>query len=357
MSTKTGMKPTRIAIVGAGVSGLSVGVCLAETLPHGATDLMILAEKFTPDIVSHSAGAIFMPGGTYTGGVNEPFEKASRRWSRDTFHWLTKIHEAGEGGASGITQWPAYKVYTEVHGTLYYKDLLTDFKVLSPAETLAANLPPTLKTAWSFKTFVVDVTKYLPWLMQRFRDQGGVIVQRKVHSLSELSDYDIIVNCSGMDARELAGDLGVYPVRGQLVAVRAPWIRHICYHRELDLSHVAYMFPRGEEILLGGTAEPNVWSTEPDPATTDAIYRKCLELCPQLKGAEVVRSWACLRPVRETVRLEMVGATEDVPAAVVHNYGHGGQGYILSWGCAKEVIKLVQQCISEKQILHPVSKM
>jgi D-amino-acid oxidase len=43
-----------------------------------------------------------------------------------------------------------------------------------------------------------------------------------------------------------------------------------------------------------------------------------------------------LRPVRPEVRLEAVGR-------VIHCYGHGGAGVTVSWGCAEEVLGLVEQ--------------
>ena len=49
----------RIGIVGAGVSGLSVGLCLLET--YGIhLDVTIMAEKFSPDTTSDHAGAVFI---------------------------------------------------------------------------------------------------------------------------------------------------------------------------------------------------------------------------------------------------------------------------------------------------------
>jgi D-amino-acid oxidase len=48
----------------------------------------------------------------------------------------------------------------------------------------------------------------------------------------------------------------------------------------------------------------------------------------------VLRDQTGLRPVRPTVRVEREGR-------VVHNYGHGGAGYTLSWGCAQEVVRLL----------------
>ena len=51
----------RIGIVGAGVSGLSVGLCLLETYgTHLDLDVTIMAEKFSPDTTSDHAGAIFI---------------------------------------------------------------------------------------------------------------------------------------------------------------------------------------------------------------------------------------------------------------------------------------------------------
>jgi D-amino-acid oxidase len=45
--------------------------------------------------------------------------------------------------------------------------------------------------------------------------------------------------------------------------------------------------------------------------------------------------------VRSTVRVE---AERVAPGCLlVHNYGHGGAGITLSWGCAAEVVELVEQ--------------
>jgi D-amino-acid oxidase len=43
------------------------------------------------------------------------------------------------------------------------------------------------------------------------------------------------------------------------------------------------------------------------------------------------------------------GNPEDVTHGVprVHNYGHGGSGVTLSWGCAEETLRLVSQILSE----------
>jgi D-amino-acid oxidase len=67
----------------------------------------------------------------------------------------------------------------------------------------------------------------LPYLFERFRKSGGRFVQAKVHSFDDLikaGGYDMIVNCSGLGSKELASDVEVKPIRGQVSRVVAPWM-------------------------------------------------------------------------------------------------------------------------------------
>jgi len=64
--------------------------------------------------------------------------------------------------------------------------------------------------------------------------------------------------------------------------------------------------------------------------------------------AKQVREWVGLRPGRKSVRLEK----ETIPLAsgrlrVVHNYGHGGAGLTLAWGCAGHAVRLASEMLEE----------
>ena len=67
---------------------------------------------------------------------------------------------------------------------------------------------------------------------------------------------------------------------------------------------------------------------------------KCQSLWPELDRSKVVGVSVGLRPSRKEVRLEVENITG---RKVVHNYGHGGAGVTLSWGCADEVVRLLSQ--------------
>jgi D-amino-acid oxidase len=102
----------------------------------------------------------------------------------------------------------------------------------------------------------------------------------------------------------------------------------------------AYVHPRGADCILGGTLEVGRWDTEPDPATADSILRRCRDLVPQLASAKVLAHVAGLRPGRPEVRLEE-GERAPSGTRIVHDYGHGGAGITLAWGCAGDVARLV----------------
>jgi D-amino-acid oxidase len=99
--------------------------------------------------------------------------------------------------------------------------------------------------------------------------------------------------------------------------------------------------PRSEDCILGGTLEVGNWDTEPDPAETAAILERCIDIAPPLAGVRVFESVVGLRPGRPRVRVEL--DHDLLPIPVIHDYGHGGAGITVSWGCAQDVAALVDQ--------------
>jgi len=96
----------------------------------------------------------------------------------------------------------------------------------------------------------------------------------------------------------------------------------------------AYVLPRSRDIVVGGTEDVGDWSRTPSPETARALLERAERLVPGISRARVLRHRVGLRPARDEVRLERVGD-------VVHCYGHGGAGVTLSWGCADEVVALL----------------
>jgi D-amino-acid oxidase len=86
-------------------------------------------------------------------------------------------------------------------------------------------------------------------------------------------------------------------------------------------------------MILGGVAQPGEWNREPNPATAAAIVARCVEVEPRIRDARIIGHRVGLRPTRPYIRVEeqQLGG-----ARVIHNYGHGGAGVTLSWGCAIE---------------------
>ena len=117
--------------------------------------------------------------------------------------------------------------------------------------------------------------------------------------------------------------------------------------RCLDDDHgplaMTYIIPRGDDCILGGTAEKGVWDDTPSAETTANILRRARTLEPRLHDAEVLSVAAGLRPGRDAVRLEAEPLGER--CTLLHNYGHGGAGFTLAWGCADEVVRLAKDAL------------
>ncbi|KAK7879073.1 hypothetical protein WMY93_034146 [Mugilogobius chulae] len=119
---------------------------------------------------------------------------------------------------------------------------------------------------------------------QRFtvkKSHGGVVEQRRVSSLEkpevsrgavrldELRSFDLIVNCSGLGAKTLARDDSVFPVRGQVLKVEAPWIQHFIR----DGDGKTYIYPGIRSVTIGGTRQERDWRLELDQRDTRGFWR------------------------------------------------------------------------------------
>ena len=341
----------RVAVVGAGVIGLSAAVCLAETYGR-QLDITVIAERFSPNTTSDRAGASIQPySPTSDTGGSSNSNALLTRWARATIDRCRQLYESSERLSSGVHFTPGYSVYPHDVPLPWWRNLVQDFRVLTKKEANEADLPVDYSTFWSYKVYFIRGKFHLPWLLKRFRDSGGLVEQRRVCSLSELQGYDVIVNCTGLGARELVGDESVYPYRGQIVVLRnSIGLRH--FYEGLENSEESvYLFPYEDVIVVGGTLESHNYSTESDPKTITSILKRNAELVPAIIDAQVVDTYACLRPYRPTVRLETESADGQSGSIVVHCYGHGGQGWTLHWGCALDVAALVGQELTTKGLL------
>ena len=320
-------------MVGAGVVGLSTALLLSERLGPSVS-VTVIADRFSPFTNSDASGASLIP---FNLGKEGEQEAQQRRWFVETFQHLQDLNCSRDARPAGISLVGGAVAFKEETPLPWWKDIVFGFRQVpwNSQEARALAIPPSYKSIWFFSTYMLTCKQYLPWLMARFKEKGGRVEKRRVGKLAELLKvYDAVINCSGLGARDLAGDSTVFPVRGATVVVQAPWVKQFF----MDMSDLRYIFPRSDGVVLGGTKEES-WSEEPDDKESSAIIQRCSELVPSLADAPVLFQRVGLRPVRPSVRMEV----DRELGGVVHCYGHGGQGVVLHWGCAKDMVNLVHE--------------
>lgn len=202
---------------------------------------------------------------------------------------------------------------------------------------LPADLPDGYTCGWWYTAPVIDMPTYLAYLVTRLRRTGGVVEPGRVGRLADAARLaPVVVNCVGIWARELVPDPAVTPTRGQLLVVENPGIDWFFIEHD-ESPTPTYLLPHGAHLVLGGSAEPGRTSLSPEPATTAAIRQRCAAVERSLAHARVLSERVGLRAYRPEVRVE----PDEQMGQVIHNYGHGGAGVTLSWGCAGEVLRLV----------------
>jgi len=314
-----------ITIIGCGVIGLTTGIRLLES-GRGAT---IIARDLPPATTSNVAAAVWFPYHVL------PFDRVLD-WSLAS---LDVYYALAADPATGISLMTFIDLFDEAVPNPWWCKAVRTFRRPEPGE-----LPAGYADGHVAEVPLIETPVFMAWLVERFRALGGRIEQREVTDLPALAaERGLVINCTGLGARQLAHDSSVYPVRGQIVRVtRPPGVDRVLFDEHGHLAF-AYVIPRRTEVILGGTAGEDDWNLSADPATAEEIIAKCRQLAPELAEARVIEHLVGLRPGRPSVRLELERL--DNGAAVIHNYGHGGAGFTLGWGCADEVVMLVESMI------------
>ncbi len=212
------------------------------------------------------------------------------------------------------------------------------------------NIPKNGVSGYTVDYPTFDMPPYMDHLIQYFKGLGGRILTRTVsEGLVEAFDAaDTVVNCTGLASRELVYDTNVKAMRGQLVKVTKPaGVDAVVIDDECQ-DGMRNVMPHADHVMLGGTAEDTSEETPNEEVCAD-IIKRCTNLVPALKGARKIEDIVGLRPYRSKgIRLE----PEDTGIArtdgkgtkqVIHNYGHGGSGVTFSWGCANEIVRLMNK--------------
>ena len=306
-------------VVGAGVIGLTTAVSLAEA---GLATRVITA---APPAATTSAAA-----GAIWGPVRCGPPERCHAWARTGLDVLSAL--ASEPSA-GVHQLSGREVSASPTVPPGWTDLLPDLRLLGPGE-----LPAGFVAGWHYTAPAVNMPVFLEYLLRRYAALGGSVSAGTVTSLASVA-APVVVNCTGIGARALVPDESLIPVRGQVIVVENPGITEFYLDHGNDGADYVYVFPHGDLVILGGTAYEGATDMAPRPEVAERIMRDCVAAFPSLRGARVITQRVGLRPVRPSVRLE----AEDRPGGRVlwHNYGHGGAGVTLSWGCAAELTSAV----------------
>ena len=313
------MSQADVLVVGAGVAGLTTAVCLAES---GAR-VRVVARERPEDTTSMAAGAVWAP---YRIG-GDPAR--INRWSQRSLEVFTALARSERSGVQMIVSMEVGHRPVEA----------PDWAPLLPGVRPCASdeLPAGYAHGYRFVIPAIDMPPYLAYLLARLKDAGGTFQQDAVTSLEMVSgSVPAVVNCTGMGARELARDATLRPVRGQLVIIANPGVEIglVEAEDEEDLTELTFLIPHRSTLVLGGTAEPDDDRAYPDLDSTRAILARCVRLDRRVAGAPVLAERVGFRPERPEVR---VAGERYGDSWIWHNYGHGGAGVTLSWGCAEEI--------------------
>jgi hypothetical protein len=323
------------AVLGSGICGITVGNMLLERYPDAKVTLYT---DNALSIVSFVAGAQFYPiwlGDHLPTGT----DALLRKWFLASKKIFTEHSRVG----MGVYHMRNHELFEkETPPPAYFYDVLSNLEVAADPR-----LPAGYTHRYSFDTMIINPLIYHPLLAEQFKVKGGTVTVKRFDSLEDVLQLGekTIFNCLGMGAKHIFGDQFLNRVKGLMLRMKPiPGLRESISVDDLLIA------PRGDEVYLGApylTSWDTDYPTEEEQTTLLARHKELLETpgsrfsLPKgtLKKENCIGALAGFRPVRDLgprVEKEHIGGK-----TIVHNYGHGGNGVVLSWGTAQHALELL----------------
>ncbi|OZJ01577.1 hypothetical protein BZG36_05237 [Bifiguratus adelaidae] len=332
----------RLAVLGAGVSGLTTALVL---LKRGHS-VVIVAEHFPGDesieYTSPWAGAHWRSMAANSDVAAQTDIERDAVTFRLFYKWATLM--PAECGIMIVQALDYYDTLTDEVQRPWWKDLVSNFRFLEASE-----LPQGAKIGHAYTTVCINTAKYLRFLFSQVLAMGAKIQRRRLSHLYDAfaqdASTDGIINCCAVGKPSLSTHQPFAPLSPM----------------SASKDFITYIIPRTDgTCVIGGTTQYHNDNPEIDASTAHSIMHRAYALCPELSGGkgptamDVVRHAVGLRPMRQGgVRIELEEhVIEGKWVTIVHNYGHGGFGYQASIGCAQDAVHLVEKGLLDRQQHH-----
>jgi D-amino-acid oxidase len=369
MNAGNGNSKRGVLVIGAGVSGLTSGLVLRRQ----GFDVTIVADRFAPHITSVVAGALWeWPPAVCGHHQNQISLSRAKKWAATSYKTFTELARDPDTGvflrrATFYFRRPVDERPRQLE-KMNELGAVVDGFVHDRGLVAANGVNPDLglRDAYSHLAPMIDTDRYLSWLLAEVRQAGCRVQLRSISgslreqekALAQEFRVGAIVNCAGLGASQLANE-PMYPLRGALIRVRndgrtmPPITEAHCLSADESSQERGFVFivPRGcDRLVLGGLAEPDEWDLNiglDNYRPVREMYDRCIEFLPVLRKAEIDAA----EPVRvglRPMRKDNVRLGSEPGAGIIHNYGHGGSGVTLSWGCALEVAGAVERVLSRR---------